>query len=160
VKKFILILVGSFLTLSASELTLRNVKQPLYLHGSDESPEIQITDVPIVSVYADPEWRFSAICKPFVPPSDGSWKNPADVNMASICGVKIGGTYKKNSPDLEVVIDATDAKVPEGYHFTIDQVVEACETCVRLMYPARPIGEGRMELKILAPTALSSSSEE
>ena len=43
------------LPLHASQLTLRSVKQPLYLHGGDGSSEIRVTDVPFVSYYADPE---------------------------------------------------------------------------------------------------------
>jgi hypothetical protein len=139
------------LPLHASQLSLRSVKQPLYLHGGDEDTTIRITDVPIVSYFADPEWRFSAISNPFVPASDGGWKTPGDVNLVSLYGVKITGTYAKGGQDMEVVIDATAAKVPEGYPFTIGQVTDAAETCVKLMYPARPEKEGKLLITFTPP---------
>ncbi len=41
-------------------------------------------------------------------------------------------------PFFVVTIDASKAKVPEGYPFTIAQVIDAVETCAKLMYPASP----------------------
>ncbi len=137
------------LPLHASQLSLRSVKQPLYLHGSDEDPAIRITDVPIVSYFADPEWRFSAISKPFVPASDDVRKTLGDVNLVSLYGVKITGTYLNGSQHMEVVIDAAAAKVPEGYPFSIGQVTEAAESCVKLMYPARPEKEGKLLITVI-----------
>jgi hypothetical protein len=118
---------------------------------SDEDPVIRITAVPIVSFYADPEWRFSAISKPFVPATDGGVKTPGDVNLVSLYGVKITGTYAKGNLDMEVVIDASVAKVPEGYPFTIAQVTDAAATCVKFMYPARPEKEGELLITIIPP---------
>jgi len=137
------------LPLHSSQLSLRSVKMPLYLHGGDESPGLRITDVPFVSYFADPEWRFSAISKAFVPASDGGWKTPGDVNLVSLYGVKVTGTYAGNNRDMEVVIDASAAKVPEGYPFTIVQITDAAATCAKLMYPARPETEGKFLIKII-----------
>lgn len=139
------------LPLHASQLSLRSVKQPLYLQGGDEDSSIRITDVPIVSNFADPEWRFSAISMPFVPANDGGWKTPSDANLVSLYGVKISGTYAKGNRDMAVVIDAAAAKIPEGYPFTIGQVIDAAETCVKLMYPARPEPEGRLGITVILP---------
>ena len=149
-KRLLIAAVILVLPLQGSQLSLRFVKQPLYLHGGDESPGIAITDVPFVSHYADPEWRFPAICQPFIPPTDGSWKTPHDVNLASLYGITVGGTYKKGSNHFTVTIDASKAKVPEGYPFTIAQVIDSVETCVKLMYPAKPEIEGKLEIVLVA----------
>ncbi len=135
----------------SSQLSLRAVKQPLYLHGSDTNAIIEITDVPIVSYYADPEWRFSAISKPFIPASDGSWKTPHDINLASLYSIKVLGAYAANNRDIEVVIDASEAQRPKGYPFSIADVIDSTSTCVKLMYPPRPETEGRLEIKIVLP---------
>jgi hypothetical protein len=65
--------------------------------------------------------------------------------------VKISGTYAKNNQDMEVVIDATAAKAPDGYPFTVGQVTDAAETCVKLMYPARPEKEGKLLITVIPP---------
>lgn len=135
-----------------SELSLRSVKQPLYLHGGDENPGIKITDVPFVTHYADPEWRFSAIATPFVPAKDSGWKSPHDVNLTSIYGISVGGTYKKDSRDFAVIIDASKAVVPEGYPFTIGEVIDSVETCVKLMYPTQPGKDGKLIIEIIQPS--------
>jgi len=139
------------LPLHASQLSLRSVKQPLYLHGGDESPGIAITDVPFVTHYADPEWRFSAISAPFIPSKDSGWKTPHDINLTSLYGISVGGTYRKNSRDFEVTINASEAAVPKGYPFTVAQVIDSVETCVKLMYPTRPEEEGNLIIEIVPP---------
>lgn len=140
-----------FLPASASLLGITSVKQATYLHGGDSDSVIQIIDVPFVTSYADPEWRFSAISKPFIPATDDSWKQPKDVNMASVYGITVTGGLKPGSNDVEVVVDATKAKVPVGYPFTITQVTDAVVTCVKLMYPTKPEKEGKLQVQVLAP---------
>lgn len=137
--KIIIILTCLLLPLHASQLSLRSVKQPLYLHGGDESPGIKITDVPFVSHYADPEWRFSAIAIPFTPAKDSGWKNPHDINLTSLYRISVAGTYKKDSLDFAVTINASKAIIPDGYPFTIAQVIDSVETCVKLMYPTTSV---------------------
>jgi hypothetical protein len=146
----VLILGAMAAPLQATHLGLVTVKQAVYLHGSDSDARIEVVDVPFVTSHADPEWRFGAIGRPFVPPTDGSWKSPGDVNLASLYRIKISGLQTENG-NVEVVIDLSEAVVPEGYPFTIDQVLEAVTTCVRLMYPARPVDEGVMTLKVVRP---------
>lgn len=140
-------------SLFGSHLGLRSVKQPLYLMGTESDPMIHIVDVPFATTWADPEWRFTAICQSFVPATDGSWREPHDVNLASLYGITVTGTYKKGSQDIEVVIDASKATVPSHYPFTMEQVVDAVTTCVKLMYPARPEDEGKLEIKVISPKA-------
>jgi hypothetical protein len=122
----------------------------LYLHGSETDPRISIQSVPFSTFYADPEWRFSAIAKPFIPQTDGSWQ-PHDVNLTSLYGLVVGGGYKENGKDILVTIDASKAAPPEGYPFTVDQVIDAVVTCVRLMYPPRPKDEGTLEIVVVRP---------
>lgn len=134
----------------ATELRLTSVTQPLYLHGGDGDPRISLESVPYVTFSSDPEWRFAAICVPFIPPTGGSWKRH-DVNLASLYHLAVGGSYKKDSHDILVTIDASKAKHPEGYPFTLEQVIDAVVTCVKIVYPQRPQNEGALEIAIARP---------
>lgn len=137
----------------ATSLGMLTVKMPLYLHGSDGDPMIEIADVPFVSAYAAPEATYAAITKPFTPPTDGSWKDKEDVNIASVYGIKVEATEDGEGDVLHLIItvDASEAKVPEGYPFTIQQVTDAVVTCVRLMTPIRPADEQKVTVKVLEP---------
>ena len=90
-KSLIIILLFIPIPVFATVLKLGSVKQVVYLHGSDEDITMKIVDVPFASSLADPEWRFSAVSKPFIPPSDGSWRDPSDVNLASLYGIVVSG---------------------------------------------------------------------
>src|SRR5258707_11525563 len=131
----------------ASELGLTSVTQPLYLHGSESDSRIAFESVPYVTSAADPEWRFSAISVPFIPPTSGSWR-AHDVNLASIYHIVVNGTYAENSKDMLVTIDASKAPKPEGYPFNIEQVIDAVVTCVKIMYPERPPDEGALKISV------------
>src|SRR3954467_15897773 len=140
-------------TTFASVFRMTAVTQPLYLHGSDEDPRISFESVPYVTHGSDPEWRFSAIGAPFVPP--GAWEQRHDVNLASLYHISLDGTYKKNGKDILVTIDASKAAQPEGYPFTVEQVIDAVVTCAKLMYPPRPSDEGALIFEITRPTGKS-----
>ena len=133
--------------LFGSELGLTTVTQPLYLHGSESDSRISLEPVPYVTSESDPEWRFSAICVPFVPPSRGSWR-AHDINLASLYRIKVEGTYGEDGKDVVVNVDASKATQPEGYPFTVEQVVDAVVTCVKIMYPQRPADEGALKISI------------
>lgn len=148
-KTIIMILLMMTSPVFATVLQLSSVKQVVYLHGSDTDVKMTIIDVPFATAYAAPEWFFSAISKPFVPATDGSWRNPSDVNLASLYGIVVEGTYKENSKDVEVTIDVTKAKVPDGYPFTIKQVTEQVKKCVKLMYPYDPKVDSKLEIKVI-----------
>jgi hypothetical protein len=147
--KSILFLLITVIPVAASHLGLSSVKQPIYLLGTEYDSTIQITSVPFATSGADPEWKFNAICQPFVPPTDGSWKEPHDVNLTSLYGISVAGTYKEGGRDIEVIVDASKAKIPPNYPFTLDQVLDAVVTCVKLMSPAKPEDEGTLEIKIV-----------
>jgi len=95
--------------------------------------------------------RFSAICVPFVPPTRGSWR-AHDINLASIYRITVDGTYGKDSKDILVNVDASRATQPEGYPFTVEQVIEAVVTCVQIMYPQRPLDEGALKISVVRRT--------
>lgn len=137
----------------ATTLGLGTLKLPVYLHGSDSDTYLQIIDVPFVAGGASPEWWVHALGVPFVPPSDKYWREKSDVNMVSRYGISIACKVGNFDEDFVVTIDATTAKAPEGYPFTIEQVVDSAATCVRLMYPDRPKGEGRLAIKIIPASA-------
>jgi hypothetical protein len=139
----------------ATTLGMFTVKQPLYLHGSDGDAQIVIMDVPFVSSYSFPEGLYAAITKPFTPATDGSWKEKEDVNIASVYGIKVEATEdgEGNVIHLIVTVNASAAKVPEGYPFTVQQVTDAVVTCVRLMTPIRPEDERKVTVKVLEPAA-------
>ena len=50
-----------------------------------------------------------------------------------------------------VTIDASKAVVPDGYPFSVEQVIDAVITCVKLMYPPRPPDEGALHIAITQP---------
>ncbi len=118
-RTFLLLLFLSSQLVQSSELRLISVKQPIYLHGSDTDARIQFADVTVATFSADPECLYDSIATPFVPPSSGQYKNPPDINLASCYGVKVFAT--PDGHDLTVTINASSAKVPEGYPFTVEQ---------------------------------------
>ncbi len=145
----------------ASELRLATVKQPVYLAETGFDPSISIVDVPFVTRNSDPGWRFNAICEPLIPATDGSWRKPADVNLTSIYGITVAGTYTTpGKSDIEVVIDCSAAKRPEGYPFTLEQVLDTVVTCVRLMYPPVPENEGKFEIRIIRESDTANRTKE
>lgn len=145
------ILLALFLGLAqfgwGSELRLDTVSLPLYLHGSESDSRISICQVPFVTFHADPEWRFPAISTPFSPPTSNSVK-ATDVNLTTLYGITVEGNYKETGKDMVVTINVSKAVQPEGYPFTVEQVVDAVSTCVKLMYPPRPADEGKLEIVI------------
>lgn len=141
-----------------SELRLDTVSLPLYLHGAEEDSRISIREVPFVTFNADPEWRFPAISTPFTPPASGSVKT-GDVNLTSLYGITVEGNYKEKGQDMVVTINASKAVQPEGYPFTVEQVIDAVTTCVKLMYPPRPADEGKLEIVITRPAKKSQKAK-
>lgn len=134
----------------ATSLGLMTVKQPIYMHGSDGDVEIRILDVHVASSLAAPEGFYPAITLPYVPVTDGSWKEPEDVNIASRYGIRVSADGSDGSNTV-VTIDASKAKAPEGYPFTVEQVIDCVTTCVKLMTPVRPEDEQKLTLKVIRP---------
>jgi hypothetical protein len=150
-KALIIALLTSVGTAHATVLVLTTAWQPLYLHGSDMSVQIQITQVPIVTGSASPEAEFAAISHPFIPPADGSWKRQHDVNLASRYGIAVSVEVVSAYKWL-ITVDASHAKAPEGYPFTVDQVTDAVVTCVKMMKPMQPESERKLTIRVLKPS--------
>ncbi|MGV3533815.1 MAG: hypothetical protein ACO1QR_15715 [Chthoniobacteraceae bacterium] len=146
----ILLLLGLAQLASATQLRIETVMQPLYLHGADSEPRIEFLKVPYATFAADPEWRFPAISTPFIPPADKTVPRE-DVNLASVYKITVEGTYKDDGKDFLVKVDASKAVRPEGYPFTVEQVIDAVVTCVKFMYPARPPEDGALEVVVTPP---------
>jgi hypothetical protein len=136
---------------SATELAMVIVKQPLYLHRSDSDVQIRIVDVPVAYSTSYPESYFAAIHLPFTPASNGSWKQPKDVNMASVYGIKVSASEGSTSsiPLWKITIDASAAKQPDGYPFTIEQVIDATMTCIKVMSPPKPESEHKITIDVV-----------
>ena len=146
---FTILLLGCVQTSPASQLRLTTVSQPLYMH-SDSDPVITITQVPYVTFHADPEWRFPAIATPFIPPTSNPQPG-TDVNLVSVYRIAISVETNDDGSKMTVTIDATKATRPEDYPFTIEQVIDAAATCVKLMHPPRPADEFTLEITIKRP---------
>lgn len=158
-KSILIALLLSLVSIAwSSQLGLATVSLPLYLHGSDEDPRISIREVPFATFGADPEWRFPAISTPFMPPT-GNGVKTCDVNLTSLYGITVEGNYKDNGMDMVVTINASKAIQPEGYPFTVEQVIDAVSTCVKLMYPPRPADEGKFEIVITRPAKKSAKGK-
>lgn len=133
-------------TAYGTALGLICVKQPIYLHGSDMDTQITIADVWIVS--ASSVQPYGYINVPFVPPSV-TGKPGTDVNLASLYHIGIDTEEDGKGNKMEVVIDASAAKVPDGYPFSIEQVIDAMTTCVKIMRPIRPEDEEKFSVRVV-----------
>lgn len=151
----LLLLLACLATSPASQLGIFIVKMPIYLHGSDSDAEIRIMDVPFASAGSTPESTFSAISEPFTPPSDKTWNSPANVNLASIYGIKVSAEEdgEKDVTEWNITVNASAAKAPEGYPFTVAQVTDAVLTCVKSMCPMRPLDELKVTVKVVPAKA-------
>jgi hypothetical protein len=135
---------------SGTALRIDSVVLPLYLHGSDSDTVIKFERVPFVTFFNASEWCFGAMSKPFIPSTDGTWK-PHDVNLVSLYRIEVDGAYKDNNKDMLVKIDASKAVRPEGYPFTIEEVIDAVTTCVKTMSPPKPAEDGTLEITVIRP---------
>ena len=135
----------------ASLLGLVTVKQPLYLPNSDGGAEILIRDVQVATSQADPEGLFSAISLPFIPPTDGTWKKPTNLNLVSLVGIKVV-PRDLGKVGIEVLIDASSARVQSDTPFTIDEIITATERCVREVATGKSYSAERIVIKVLRPT--------
>lgn len=141
-------LMGSFIA-RGTTVGLMQIKLPLYLHDSDMDARVLIADVPVVLNSSAWESACSMVASPYVPMGDTRWIKPHDVNLTSLYGIRIGAEDKAGNK--EVTIDASAAKIPEGYPFTLEQVIDAVSTCLKLMHPAVSESEQKFTLKILRP---------
>jgi hypothetical protein len=131
----------------ASILRIQAVVLPLYLHGAETDTEISFESVQFVTAHSDPEVRYSAIETPYIPPVIGDSK-PGDINMVSKYRIAIEAAYAEDNKTMVVTIDATKAVRPEGFPFTIDEIIDAATTCVKLATPPRPAEDGSLKINV------------
>lgn len=148
------ILLGSLAPrAAATSLALVTIKQPVYMH-TDGDAQISIVDTQAAIVSGVPEELFTAITWPHRPAAGGLSAEHAqqNINLASLYNITVSGNGE-NPDETVVTIDASRARVPKTYPFTIEQVVDAVTTCVKLMHPARPDDEGKFTIRTILPGA-------
>lgn len=152
-KATLLLLVLLVQSAQSTLVSLGPVKMPLYLHGSDTDPRISIMDVPVIDGSSSPEEMYSAISRVFTPPSPARFQK-TNVNMASSYGILASLSYGEAKEELHwiITVDASSAKKPEGHPFSVEQVVDAVVTCVKLMSPMAPEDEHKITIKVLPPS--------
>ncbi|HRH97506.1 MAG TPA: hypothetical protein PLB55_16315 [Prosthecobacter sp.] len=150
-KVILLALTFLILPAQATSLGLLIVKMPIYLHGSDADTQIQILDVPVMNASDSNEAIYGAICHSFIPPNTSSRSTAPDINIASQYGIGVSfeDAQVKDIFHVTITIDASSAKKPEGYPFTIEQVTDAVMTCVKMMTPTVPEDERKTTIKVL-----------
>ena len=146
------------MSLPATQKRLDSIYMPLYYHGSDTDPKIRTLSVPYAVYSCEPEWRAAAMSRPYIPPALEANHQPSDVNLISLYGIKISADLvvdeakRTSGPDVTITLDASAAAHPEGYPFSIEEAIEAARTCIRLNFPDRDPGKGRVEIKVLPPS--------
>ncbi|MFO1484375.1 MAG: hypothetical protein U1F71_13535 [Verrucomicrobiaceae bacterium] len=150
-KMLLLVLTCVTLYAQATTLGLMTVKMPVYLHGSDGDSMIDIIDVPVINAFALPESLYTSITHSFVPTSVSEGVKPENVNVAAEYGIKASMEEKddKDIPHWIITVDASAAKRPEGYPFTVEQVTDAVVTCVKMMTPVVPEDERKLTIKVV-----------
>jgi hypothetical protein len=148
-----ILLAFAFLVLPtyATSLGLLTVKMPVFLPHSEMDQIIEIMDIPVTNASDTNEAKYGGICHEFVPPNLSSWVKPTNINVAYAYGICIT-TAEAQEKDIYhriITIDASAAKRPEGYPFSIEQVTDSVMTCVKLMTPATPESEKNTTIKVL-----------
>jgi hypothetical protein len=134
IRNLLLALLGCF-SAHASELRLTFLHLPVYFH-SDTDPELTKLSVPFVTSYASPEARLGAMSLPYRPHHDASWKTQEDINLISVYGFLMTYAPITGTPDYRLTIDVSTAKAPEGYPFSVQDVLEMIKLCAPLNYSA------------------------
>ena len=157
-RKFLLLfLILGAANLSATQRRLDSITIPVYYHGSDTDAKIENVTVPYAVYSSEPEWKGAALSRPYVPPALEANHQPGDVNLLSLYGIKISADLvvdeakRTSGPDVIVTIDASKAARPDGYPFSIGEVIEAARQCIPLNIPEA--GRRRVSLKVIDPAA-------
>jgi hypothetical protein len=131
--------VACLLNATAGEATLRKTYQPLYGHAASD---VVIAEVTCLHWYANSaSSSLDLIALRNVPPTDQPEQATEDLNLASICGLKVSLNDQgvQNPPPAEVTLDATGfalggslARIPAGDRDRVKmKVVRATLECVR-----------------------------
>jgi hypothetical protein len=141
-RKFLLLfLILGAANLSATQRRLDSITIPVYYHGSDTDAKIENLSVPYAVYSSEPEWRGAAMSRPYIPPAIEANHQPGDINLLSLYGVEVSADLvvdeakRTSGPDVTVTIDASRAARPDGYPFSIEDVIEAARACVGMNIP-------------------------
>lgn len=148
-KTILLFLVSTISYASATSVILKSVHVPLYI-PSDGDTIISIREIPFVSVSSIYEWQLEALEVPFIPPSGSLWRDKTDANLISLYQIKVGGGQILGTPDMEAVVDISEAKVPDDYPFTVKEVADATIKCIKLMYAETTPSGGKFTIKVIS----------
>ena len=147
IRYLLLALFGCFAA-HASELRLTFLHLPVYFH-SDTDPELTKLSVPFVTSYASPEAVLGAMSLPYRPHHDASWKTQEDINLISVYGFQLAYAPILGTKDYRLTIDASKAKAPKGYPFTVQDVLEKIKLCAPLNYNANK--DSKLVIEVVGP---------
>ena len=157
-RKFLLLwLIVGAANLPATQKRLDSILLPVYYHGSDTDPMIATLSVPYAVYSSEPEWIGAAMSKPYIPPALEENHKPGDVNLLSLYGIRVSSDLvvdevkRTSGPDVIVTIDASQAAQPDGYPFSIEEVIESARACAEKNVPN---AKGRTKsIKVIDPAA-------
>ena len=142
-KLFALMLALSSVVSFGSGTRWITVDLPTHVLHVDEGDSGGVTKLPCVTSSSTSfERQIGLMNSPYIP-HHTNWNIPADVNLISLYGIKVSGVFDlKNdpkSPKLIIVIDCAKSVRPEGYPYTVDEVVEKVKRCVKLNFHSEGI---------------------
>lgn len=132
-KYFTLILLISTITSWGSGTRWINVSLPTHVLFVDEGDSGGVTEVPCVTSSSSSFERIVSVMNlPYIP-HHGNWNQPKDTNLVTLYKISISGRIHGESEKrmLEITIDCRKAVRPEGYPFTIDEVIGQVKKCVK-----------------------------
>ena len=147
IRYLLLALVGCFAA-HASQLRLTFLHLPVYFH-SDTDPELTKLTVPFVTSYASPEALLGAMSLPYRPHHDTSWKTQEDINLISVYGFQLAYAPIPGTKDYRLTIDTSKAKAPDGYPFSVQDVLEKIKLCAPKNYNANQ--ESKLVIDVAGP---------
>ncbi|QQL44414.1 hypothetical protein [Sulfuriroseicoccus oceanibius] len=119
------------LAAEATSPTLTSISQPMCFLGSAADTKIQIIETPKILNSSSAEFWVALFASPTVIPASGG-----DLNLISRYGLSVELIEQAESGKITAIgIDASKAKRPEHYPFTIEEVIEATVRAIRAEFP-------------------------
>jgi hypothetical protein len=117
-------------------LGLTEISYPVYLPYNQSDEKIDIRGLAFASRGASPEFLGSALSAPYLVPNDDSANLPKDINLISVCGIKVStGLAEPRTPgEAEAValeIDLRKLNRPEFIPFDLKEVVSAVGKAIK-----------------------------
>jgi hypothetical protein len=116
-------------------LGLTDISYPVYLAYNQGDQKIDVRWLPFASRGSSPEFIGGALSAPYMIPNDDSADLPKDINLISVCRIKIstGLAQPRVSGEQEPValeIDLRNMKQPEYIPFDLKEVVAAAAEAI------------------------------